>query len=541
MQKRKICALFTGLSILVGSVTGISVGAFGGSYPEHPVTNPPIKEQESSKKDCWTESDPNYLFTVGGKNFLLLDTDDEGNYFVLADEEYGKYPYSKSEYGKAVTIETRMDDGGNVSYVKGPAYDMEYDKWKFDTQVTTSIGYWLNNDFLENGNGSDYKLPEEIKAHLVETDWPVEGYKPVISWTATQNYENVNGVTHAQDFADSQYQDGYTTRGKVALMSYTEYMYYQELIGWMYCSAGWDGFMLRTPHSLITASDSKTLTYKFGSVQVRNQSTNVDTSKKMLIAGNDAPSDASFYVRPVMWLDKDFFASVAVDIDSAGTIVKDEIKKRSLGELSLIYSDEQLASLGFDLDNAPKTDNQSIAGTPVDGAVLYAKYDYSSLPNTAESNSEIEWYISDSADGEYTSLGLTGKSINVDDSMVGKYIKYRIMPVDKNNVTGKYYWSEPTAGVQAMEIPVVSDINVTDSNMTLTLKNLNKNDENVKIIKAVFSPDNELLSVSGTDSIPVTAGGESVQEVDISEKSSGNKITVMVWVENSQPVFYMNF
>lgn len=536
MRKRMICALLTVISMISVSFGNVAAQVFEG-YPEHPDTNPPIKEQDYSVMNCWTESNPEYTFTVGGKTFVLLDVDEAGNYYVLAEEEYGKHPYSTA-YTNGTIIETCTAAGGEAVFTPGDAHNMVFDNWKYDTENTASIGYWLNHDFLENGNGGNFKLPEGIKAYLVEKEWQIEGYKPVLSWTATQNYENVNHVQHAQEFAVNQQQTGYTVNGKIGLMSYTEYMYYQSVIGWRYCAAGWDGFMLRTPHALIVATDATKLKYNYGSVQVKNQSTAVDTSKKMIIACNDSPNSSNFYVRPSMWLSKDFFASVAVDLSSAGAKVKEEIAKNSYAKLSNIYSDADLELLGFDTAHAPRAEKCSVAGTPTEGAVLYAKYDFISPTDSVELDSEIVWYISDTSDGEYIPLGISGANVKADSTMIEKYLKYRVEPRDNSKNSGKYYWSEPVA-VKAEKLPVVSGISIQETNVTLTLTNPSAGEKEIKVIKAVFDADNQLTASDGT-SITLKGGTESAQTIDISEKTGGKKVSVMVWIENSQPIFYLN-
>lgn len=532
MLKKIICAL----TVTVALGSQLCAAAFGGGYPAHPVNNPPVKEQESSSKNCWTPSDAENMFTVGGKRFVLLDTDSEGNYFVITEDEYGKYPYS-TQYQQRQTIETKITSGGEVSYVPGAAADMDDRAWSYDPENPTSIGYWLNTEFLENGNGSSFVLPDEIKEGLIEKEWPIEGYKPINCWNVAQY---TGDKTHADDYANNHYQEGYTVGGKLSLLSYTEYKTYENIIGWTYCSSGWDGFMLRTPYALITGETNK-LTCVFGSMQVKNQSASADTSKKMIIAGNDTPDVANFYVRPVMWLDKDFFANTRVDLESAGYIVKSEIIKNTMASLSGIYSDDELMELGFDIESAPKIENAYISGTPAKDAIVYADYGYISSVGANEKNSVIDWYISDTKDGEYTALGVSGKTVKLGSDMTGKYLKYRIMPKDASNRGGKYYWSSPSSAVTEMDIPVVSNVDIVSSSMGITVKNNAGESKNVKILKAVYDSNNKLVSVIGTDPVSINANEAFTQNMDISEKDYGLKISVMVWIEDSQPVFYMKF
>lgn len=530
MKKRITCALL--LTAVLGA--GVNAQAFGGTYPVHPTSNPPVVEQEVSKMNCWTPSDSEYVFEVGGKKFVLLDTDSEGNYFIIAEEEYGKYPFTTA-YTNNPTIETYIKSGGEVTYGQGAAHDMDDTAWRFNTENPTSIGYWLNNEFLEEGNGSSYILPDEIKSAIIEKEWQVEGYKPVASWTAA----NYGGDSqHVTDFINSRYQDGYTVTGKLSLISYTEYKKYEEIIGWQYSALGWDGFMLRTPYALITG-DANSLTYKFGSMQVRNRTAAVNTDGGMLIVGNDVPNSSNHFVRPVMWLDKDFFAETALDLSSAGDIVKGEIKKNSMASLSEIYSDEELELLGFDVAGAPKAEKASVAGTPAEGAELYAEYNYSSESGVDEGSSEIEWFISNTEDGEYTPIGVTGKFIETDSSMTGKYLRCRVMPKDSTGNAGKYYWSEPSSAIAAMNIPIVSDVNVTETSAGITVKNNASGNKNIKILKAVYDSYMQLVSVDETQ-ISIPAGQDITQNVDITGKPDNGKVSVMVWIEESQPILYLS-
>ena len=55
------------------------------------------------------------------------------------------------------------------------------------------------------------------------------------------------------------------------------------------------------------------------------------------------------YVRPVFFLDKDFFKKVAVDVNSSlGSAAKAEIKKYTMEDLKSTYSLAKLTQLGFD-------------------------------------------------------------------------------------------------------------------------------------------------------------------------------------------------
>ena len=90
-QKLQIISIAAAATMLLQ----IGVSAFGGTYPVHPEYSG-VRGQEYSLKMGWTSTDENYLFTVDGKSFILLDTDDEGNYFVMTEDEYGKHAVDTS-------------------------------------------------------------------------------------------------------------------------------------------------------------------------------------------------------------------------------------------------------------------------------------------------------------------------------------------------------------------------------------------------------------------------------------------------------------
>lgn len=538
MQKRKLFAFATALSLLASAVAGIHAAAFGGTYPEHSTANSGFTNGggngEKTNKQEWTPSNEDYLFYVDGRPFVLLDTDEEGNYFIFADECYGKYAYTTA-YANGEAWEMR--DGGN--YIPGPVQEFDHSKWMFNTTDEKNIGYWLNHDFLENGNGGR-KLPQTIKDHLVEKDWGVEGLKAIVDWTVNSYYDAERGRLAAQALTQD---NGFSTSGKVALMSYTEFKKYSDIIGFATESAStWDGFMLRTPSIwLQSSSGSNKIACKIGSLQVKNEhaKTAAATSGRTVIYMNDSGDRANFFVRPAMFLDKEFFNTVALDLSTTGSAVKEAIKENGVAELSEIYTDEQLEQLGFNLANLPVSEHQAVVGTPVEGALLYADYAYASAASVAEGDSVIDWYIADAADGEFTPLGISGKNITVDAAMVGKYLKCRIMPADANGNRGKYFWSTPSAAIADMQIPAVKDAQVDGSTVSITVKNTAAQERGISIVKAVFDAEGQLTAVENTDPIAIQAGGETTQAVDVSEQAAGRRITIMVWMEGTQPVFYM--
>ena len=68
-----------------------------------------------------------------------------------------------------------------------------------------------------------------------------------------------------------------------------------------------------------------------------------------------------------------------------------------------------------------------VKGTKRAGSRIYAAYEYFHADNVAEKNSQIEWYIAESENGAYESIG-TGDYIELTAAMVGKYVRFSVTP-----------------------------------------------------------------------------------------------------------------
>jgi len=319
--------------------------AWGGTYPEHPEYSS-LKEQTTLAKYSNTPSDENYIFEIEGKKFILLDTDEDGNFFVLADDLYGGKAFDTSYSKSQFVIESATENAdGSMTYTAGDVADFDESKVIFSTTDETNIGFWLNNGFLTSGNGGK-KLPASVIEHLIEKDWAVEGMNgAVLGWQAKQRYDDLKGETTGADFAKKQVIEPYTVRGKISLMSLTEFQQYKDIIGLVHSNAIWKGMALRTPMSQLGGENTtsavtsgkkipKKLIYTWGTGLVRNST--ADSSGSMLLVYNSAGHSSDMFVRPCFWLSKDFFKNVKVEVKSLGSIPKAEVKKNTNEELSAI-------------------------------------------------------------------------------------------------------------------------------------------------------------------------------------------------------------
>ena len=527
-MNKKLYSVIIAAAIITTSVS--TAFAFGGTYPEHNGYAGMV-EQGTSSKQSNTASDPDYLFTVEGKKFILLDKDSEGNYFVMTDDLYGKHTYDTT-YADKPLIKERKTNG---TFVDGPAYEVDDNEWIFNTKDKTNIGYWLNNDFWNSGNGAGNVLPEAIKENVIEFTWQVEGMKAIRGWTANSFFDSNYKVTYAKDFADSRVTEPYQVSGKLALMSYTEYLKYQNIIGLVHNEDIWRGFMLRTPHAVVNVvnGDKSKILYTYGGGMVKNavaknKQTGEDEPISMQICVNDTPATANMFVRPVMWLDKDFFKNVKIDIASAGKYPKAEIEALSFEDLLNAYSLEDIKNMSSASANAPQIKNANVIGTPAVGSAVYIDYTFSS--NKAEKDSEIYWLESGS-DGKYKVVAKdTKKYIPAE---AGKDITCVVIPKDESGEKGGLTAVNASVSTIEPKTFTFSDLEVSDEKITVKFSSGESEDNTARIICATYDSNNKLISVN---SKIVAAENDAVEEILLSPKNAGENVTVMILAEENQPV-----
>ena len=139
---------------------------------------------------------PEYIFSVDGKKFILLDQD-EGEYYIMAYDFYGGHAFDVDSTSQAC---------------------------KFDPNSENNIGYFLNHEFLESGNDGNI-LPDSVMQYIdMERNWATE---PLTSGTPSYSF----------------------TAG-ISLLSQTELVYYASKIGVAdQAPSGTWGWWLRTKRS----------------------------------------------------------------------------------------------------------------------------------------------------------------------------------------------------------------------------------------------------------------------------------------------------
>lgn len=439
-------------------MVGYTANAFEGTYPASGGFTAFNEGRIITDKGCYTPTDEDYMFTVGGKKFILLDTDSDGNFFVMTEEHYGQHAY-ETALGSHMPIQTATKSGSGYTFSDVTSPDNN--SWIFNPENKSSIAYWLNNEFYTNGNGAAYRLPEEIKGYILDREWQIEGFKTYCA-TATRLFDRyfdslgITGYVPAETIASGIGRKPYTVNGKLALMSLSEYMAYKDIIGVSFSHGGWGGMMLRSQDAFLTAvdvdSNNRQMQYYFGPLQVLASST--DTSVKLSVNIADAPYGAYYYVRPVFWLSKDFFAKVKCDISTLGKYPKQFIADNSYETLSKIYDANEISNIGIVKAEGdagkifPKVTDVGFFGDAILGKRLRGSYAYNSnteeeTAGTKEYLTSYQWYVSDSIKGkkELVSNG-NGLDYIPSEEYAGKFIWLAVTPKNAYNNRGETVFSQ---------------------------------------------------------------------------------------------------
>jgi len=370
------------IRVFAGLTAFISITNVACVMAEYPQSNTVVNfyEQDTvSDTKSWISSPSENIFTVDGKNFILLDTDSEGNFFVLAEEHYGTYPIETGIENR-VLLQTAKKENGETTFTDAGADMTDTDSWRFNPERTTNIAYWLNNDFITKGNTSQYIFPERVYNHILEKDWQIEGFEAARSWTANNYYDSYFGGTNALDYAEKFKGDTYTVSSKLSLLSYTEYLTYKDKIGVAFNnSGGWSGMLLRTSDAMVSSTDSGnngSINMTRSNLMVRTRNADSSDNSNLIIVYADAISSNNYFVRPCFWLDKDFFKEVPCELEydkngnvSIGAEPLKKIKNHTYEELRTIYTDGQLESLGY---TVPERDWYNYPSHPDEKADLKA-------------------------------------------------------------------------------------------------------------------------------------------------------------------------
>ena len=461
-----------------------------GMYPEHPSKNDRAYYGFGDTGVSVTASSAEAqkrLFNIGGTEYLLLDKNEDGNYFVLQNNSVT----NTAAYYK---------DGSSQT-------DSGLDEWRYNYADEKSIAYYLDNTYKAD-------MPESIKSHLVKFDWNVEGDWPrgadESEWCTDKIANNPPEVQS----------------GCVALMSATEFNAYKDIIGVANVpSTDWQGILLRTRFSLMSTKEPLLSEY------FMNNKGNIEM-------GQSAIRLTNYYIRPCFWLDSEFFKTVHMDIDSLGEIVLKEMKNLGYENLVNLYTKEELEKIGYEPDKVPTAANVTVTMRAYENAIVGCSYTYDSVVDSPEKDSVIIWSAADSLNGEYMEIYRgTEKTIVIPNGYLGKNIKASVVPFDSDGRSGVLAEDCTPVQVTSAKGVYIGNAEIKDGSATLDIYNVGNDKKIINVYKTEYNSDGRLVGITADEY--TIFGGESVKPV-VSDVKDNYTYQIMVWEKDvDHPLFYM--
>lgn len=374
------------IALLSSAVLVLGSMAVSFAAPQDRMTSSPVGAIRK------TPDENIFIMENSSEKFIMLDYNEDG-FYILSTKNIGRYVF----------------DSDNIA--------------KFDPEDENNIAYTLNNQYLNEGvNGQ--KLPQAILDHLVERDWEVEAGVP--------------GCSFDEDF---------TVRAKVALMSMTEWKkYYKNFGAWD--DESWWGWFLRT---------------SWGGDAVQSTENAV-----LAVSGENAagpivivcPAEKACGIRPVYYIDREFFTSVKCNVNTMGVGVRKWLcKVYSDEELSKLYTAAEIKSIHADVP--PKAMDVWAIGYRNVGDTLKGYYKFYQEDGLPEDGTTVRWVRSDELNGAVSLIpGTQGKfSYTLQDADAGKYVWFEVTPAIAGTVGNPYRQTlVEGATVGAAQKPIAKDI-----------------------------------------------------------------------------------
>lgn len=249
-------------------------------------------------------SNPDYIFYVGSKGFVMLDAYDSADtaFYITTTDAYGD-AMNASAAGKAGGIPSSKCVSAHGIYTVAA-----------DGSSIGNMLLSLGNNYAFFGDDSNrfYTLPQEMSEYIVKgIAYPIW----VSNWLKTKNF-----------YKSPQKAD-------VWMLSWDDFIKYSDILGYKdnlydvggkYCFLR-DGSPIEGWYTNCAVSDTGM------SVCVKNE---------------------TGVVRPAFFLKEDFFKNVKIDsLTSAGSKVIQQLKQRySFEDLKKLYSEDELIKAGFSKD-----------------------------------------------------------------------------------------------------------------------------------------------------------------------------------------------
>lgn len=354
----------------------------------------PMKSE--AKEKAVYETPSQYIFTVDGQEFILLDTteDDNSHFLVVSRHSIGD---RRATYGDGMfptDLICWLNDKENITR-------------DVDGAILWGQNYNFNNYAAIGGyraicNGTSEetgftKLPGLIMDNIDENAvWKFQA----------RRWEGGDVET--------------TIRTGIVVMAFYEYERYSGKFGWndFKVDGGSDIVWMRTASAW---------------TGVGNQLSTYDRNNGIPVL-YDREGGNSYAVRPEFYLNRDFFLKQPFSLETVGSDVRKAIMST--------YSREELENAGYSTEELDKYYDQ---GGKITNVELRGEFE-TQMPVRIDvqysGNNELltyEWYSSDSADGEFTLYNsFSGNNtLEIPVGLGGKYVKVKVL-----NIYGEYAYTD---------------------------------------------------------------------------------------------------
>ena len=235
---------------------------------------------------AYVDNSDAYSFKIDGKTFAILEETDSKteSFYVIAEDKYGTRVFDTNSTDNSTVVfksTASIYTSGDVKYTLSSGEG--------------NMAYWLNNDFLANGNDGK-KLPQAIIDNL--------------AWHTYKVSQNMHWKSSSEEL-------------KVALLGKSEFLRYA---GKFTAGKNDDEYWWLRDSQAINDGDEK-MRGPFMVICNHN-----------IVEGRTNASQTA-YVRPTFWLNETFFTDVKLDVSTMGSEVKAMLANR--------YTDAQLKATGY--------------------------------------------------------------------------------------------------------------------------------------------------------------------------------------------------
>lgn len=333
------------------------------------VSHDSVPSVSTTKKYAYKNDLDDYRFKVGNETFALLDAKNNSSskYLVTTKDYYVSKQFSETN----ITNYFSMPTDEEIAYWVAQDAQNDYD------QVASHFPSWAVNGnyfvqrwgFTANDN-VPVRIADDVREYI---DW-----NHVWECEPAPEAKAANMVDGEEVLTDMP-NDKYSFKAGIAIPSMSEIYAYG------------DKFLYNEGQAIATRTIMKG-----------------DSSKRAVGMVNTTGADGCWFtwrwnipaglkIHPFFWVNDQFFANIAVDLETAGAAVKQEIKKVEISKLLELYSADEIKNvLGLDLPEDTVALYNVKVGTrsgndPAYGETLIPKYDFLSGSGFSIAKTEVTW------------------------------------------------------------------------------------------------------------------------------------------------------